>query len=106
MNMKNNVIGWLEFDTINEASVFISQINSHLGLPTMDGKTLTWAIPTCLQDGYSPTATTENWYVIIKEEIMDCLTQEQKDSIIPSLPVDWYACGTPIPSPSGSTENI
>jgi len=103
---KSKLNGWIEFGGQDEANVLIDQINECMGFPTPDGITISWANPNCMANGYFPTATTENWYVIIKEEIMDCLTQEQKDSIIPSLPVDWYACGTPIPSPSGSTENI
>ncbi len=98
-------IGWLQFGDESEANIFISQINTCKGFPTPDGKTETWDEPSCLADGYFPTATTENWYVIIKEEIHDCLTPEQEAEIITSLPMDWYSCGELPPSPSGSTEN-
>lgn len=105
METKSQLRGWIEFGGEDEANVLIDQINECMGFPTPDGKTKTWALPNCLADGYYPTATTENWYVIVKDEILGCLTQEQKDSIIPSLPAGWFACGTPEPSPSGDTQN-
>jgi hypothetical protein len=98
-------LGWLEYPTENEANELIGQINLCMGFPTPDGKTETWAFPTCLSDGYYPTATTTNYYVIIKSEIEECLTSTQIGQIIPSLPSDWVVCGTPEPTPSGSTEN-
>jgi len=97
--------GWLQFGDESEASIFVSQINNCMGFPTPDGRTITWADPFCLADGYFPTATTENWYVIVKDEISNCLTPEQEAAVISSLPTDWVACGTPAPSPSGDTEN-
>lgn len=98
-------IGWLQFGDEAEANIFISQINTCKGYPTPDGKTQTWALPSCLANGYYPTATTENWYVIIKEEIHDCLTPEQEAAVISDLPTGWITCGTPEPSPSGDTQN-
>lgn len=94
-------LGWLEYTTESEANDFISQINTCKGYPTPDGRTITWAEPFCLADGYYPTATTENWYVIVKEEIHECLTPEQEASVISELPLSWIPCGTPA---SGSTE--
>lgn len=99
---KNEMIGWLEFDTVNEASVVVSQINAHLGLPTPDSKTLTWCIPSCMSDDYYPNGTIQKWYVIIKGECYDCLTQEQKDNIITTL---TYTIPCGMPAPSGDTEN-
>ena len=97
--------GWLQFGDESEAKIFISQIDNCMGFPTPDGKTQTWAYPSCLANGYYPTATTENWYVIVKEEIEGCMTPEQISQIITELPMDWYECGTPVPSPSGDTQN-
>ena len=105
MEEKLIYIGWIGYDTKEDADNLITQINICKGFPTPDGKTLTWTIPSCLSNGYYPTATTQNYYVIIKDEIMECLSQEQKDSIIFSLPENYITCGTPIPTPSGSTEN-
>ena len=103
--MSHGLLGWLEFGDESEANLFVSQIDSCMGFPTPDGKTETWAYPACLANGYYPTATTENWYVIVKDEIEGCMTPEQISQIILELPLDWYECGTPVPSPSGSTMN-
>ena len=100
---QNRLLGWLGYTTETEAETTIQQINNCLGFPTEDGKTLTWTNPYCIQNGYSPTATTQNYYVIIKNQCFDCLTEEQK-SEIKDLPVGWYDCGTTSPI-TGSTEN-
>lgn len=100
----NSIKGWIGYNTHQEAITLVNKIDICLGLPTYDGKTSTWAIPNCLQDGYSPTATTQNYFVIIKDECYDCLTEEEKGQIIIDLPYS-ISCGTPIPSPSGTTEN-
>lgn len=97
--------GWIQLSNETEANDLINTINSCMGFPTPDGKTETWAIPFCLQDGYSPTATTESYFVIVKDQIKSCLTTEQWDSQITELPLGWVDCGTPEPTPSGSTEN-
>ena len=102
--MAHGTLGWLQFGDEAEANIFISQINGCMGFPTPDGKTQTWSEPSCLADGYYPTATTENWYVIVKDEIEGCMTPEQISQIITQLP-DWIECGTPEPNPSGTTEN-
>lgn len=94
--------GWIQLSNETEANDLISQINTCMGFPTPDGKTQTWTTPFCMQDGYSPTATTESYFIIIKTEIVGCLTQEQIDSAIPTLPDGWVFCGSVI---SGSTEN-
>jgi len=101
----NNMRGWLQYNTHQEAITTVNKIDICLGLPTYDGGTKTWTIPTCLQDGYSPTATTQNYFVVIRDECYDCLTAEEKSQIISSLPAQWYNCGTPAPTPSGTTEN-
>lgn len=97
--------GWIQLSNETEANDLITTINSCMGFPTPDGKTQTWAIPFCLQDGYSPTATTESYFVIVKEQIKGCLTQEQWDSQITELPSGWVSCGTPEPPITGTTEN-
>ena len=97
--------GWIQLSNETEANDLITKINTCMGLPTPDGKTKTWSIPFCLQDGYSPTATTESYFVIVKDQIKDCLTQQEWDSQITELPIGWVDCGTPEPIPSGSTEN-
>lgn len=97
-------LGWLRYTTELEANTLIQQINSCLGFPTADGRTITWALPSCLQNDYSPYETDSAWFVIIKGECYDCLTQEQKDSVLPILPFN-IVCGTPAPSPSGDTQN-
>ena len=101
---KSLVLGWLKSNTEAEANLLVQQINGCLGLPTDDGLTLTWAIPSCLQNDYEGSETESGWFVIIKGECYDCLTQEQKDAILPSLPYN-IACGTPQPPISGSTGN-
>ena len=98
--------GWLRYETENEANELIEKINECKGFPTPDGRTTTWSIPLCFQYGYSPNETDINWYVIVKEEIKDCLTQEEWDSQITSVPDGWVKCGTPEPPITGSTENI
>ena len=104
MEKQTQFLGWLRFNLVVEANIFIGQINSHLGFPTPDGKTLTWDIPSCFQNDYSPNDTDQGWFVVIKNECYGALTQEQKDSIITELPFS-IACGTPEPSPSGDTMN-
>ncbi len=104
--MENSlVLGWLKSNTETEANLLVQQINGCLGLPTPDGLTLTWAIPSCYQNDYEGSETESGWFVIIKGECYDCLTQEQKDAILSSLPYD-IACGTPAPPISGDTINI
>ena len=105
MAQKFGHTGWIQLSNETEANDLISQINSCMGFPTPDGKTQTWGEPFCLQNGYSPTATTESFFVMIKDDIHDCLTTEQWDSQITKLPIGWVVCGTPEPTPSGSTEN-
>ena len=93
-------LGFLQFANTTEANAVISQIDTCMGFP--NGKTTTWQTPFCMQDGYSPTATTESYFITIRTEIVGCLTQEQIDSAIPTLPEGWVSCGSII---SGSTEN-
>ena len=104
--MAHGTLGWLQFGDEAEANIFISQINGCMGFPTPDGKTQTWSEPSCLANGYYPTATTENWYVIVKDEIEGCMTPEQISQIITQLPIGWIECGTPEPNPSGDTQNF
>lgn len=101
---KSLILGWLKSSTENEANLLVSQINECLGIPRPNCETLTWDIPTCLQNDYSPYDTENGWFVVIMDECYDCLTQEQKDQILTSLPYE-ISCGTPEPNPSGSTEN-
>ena len=98
------MVKYLEFNTEEEANNLISHIDECMGFPTPDGKTKTWAHPACFQNDYSPNETEVRYYVVVKEQIKDCLTQEQWDSQV-FFPDGWVKCGTPEPSPSGSTEN-
>jgi len=104
MALKSKLLGWIEYSSEDEGKALISQIDNCMGFPTPDGKTKTWAKPCCMSNGFYPTATTQSWFVIVKEEIVGCLTQEQKDSIKTYLPEDWYDCGM-TPPPSGLTYN-
>jgi hypothetical protein len=97
-------LGWLKYTTESEANNLISSINTCLGFPTPDGKTTTWAVPSCLQNDYEGSETESGWFVIIKDECYDCLSQAEKDEVINTLPY-YIACGTPSPNPSGDTEN-
>jgi hypothetical protein len=97
-------LGWLKYTTETESNTLIQEINTCLGFPTADGKTLTWSEPSCLQNDYEGSQTESGWFVIIKDECYDCLSQEQKDNMITELPY-YIACGTPMPNPSGDTEN-
>ena len=54
---KNTLLGWLKSNTEAEANLLVQQINGCLGLPTPDGLTLTWAIPSCLQNDYEGSET-------------------------------------------------
>ena len=103
MAHENSHLGWLKYTTEEQANLLVQQINGCLGLPTEDGRTLTWYIPRCLQNDYSPNETESGYFVIIKDECYDCLTQPQKDAIISTLPYT-ISCGTPLPI-TGSTEN-
>ena len=104
METKSQLTGWIRFNTYDAAETLVEQINSCLGFPTPDGKTQTWAIPSCLQNDYSPNDTDQGYFVIIKDECVGCLTDEQKAEVIETLPFN-IACGTPEPSPSGDTMN-
>ena len=97
-------LGWLKYTTEVEADNLIGSIITCLGFPTPDGKTLTWSFPSCLQNDYEGSETESGWFVIIKDECYDCLSQAEKDAVINTLPYN-IACGTPAPSPSGDTEN-
>lgn len=99
------MVKYLEFNTEEEANNLISHIDECMGFPK--GRTQTWAYPACFQNDYSPNETEVRYYVVVKEEIKDCLTQEQWDSQV-FFPEDWVVCGTPsdiIDLTSGSTEN-
>lgn len=91
---------WLQFANETEANDVISTINTCMGYPTPDGKTTTWGTPLCYQDGYSPTATTESFFVIVREEIQQCLTQEQWDGRLHDIPTGWVPCGDEKPDNS------
>jgi len=104
MAHENGHIGWIEYSTETEANDLIGRINTCLGLPTPDGKTITWALPVCYQNDYEGIETESGWFVIIHHEVYDCLTQAEKDVIITTLPYD-ISCGTPQPI-TGNTENI
>jgi len=104
MAHENGHLGWLKYTTETEANELISQIDTCLGFPTADGKTITWAIPNCFQNDYSPNETESGYFVIIKDECYDCLTEQQKTEVISTLPYT-IGCGTPEPSPSGDTQN-
>jgi hypothetical protein len=104
MNTKLEDIAWFKYDTENEANELVDKVNLCKGWPS--GVTKTWAIPFCLQDDYSPNETTKNWFVICRDEIRNCFTEEEWEQKITSLPDGWVKCGTPEPpSPSGTTEN-
>jgi len=96
-------LGFLQFANTTEANAVISQIDTCMGFP--NGKTTTWQTPFCMQDGYSPTATTESYFITIMDEISECLTPEQTQVMIPTLPDGWVSCGVVNPDISGSTEN-
>lgn len=103
MSHESGHLGWLKYNTETEADTLISSINTCLGLPTPDGKTTTWAIPSCYQNDYEGSETENGWFVVIKGECYDCLSQDEKDAVIATLPYD-IVCGTPAPI-SGSTGN-
>jgi len=96
MSLKALQLGYLDFSTENEALVFNQQIDTCMGFPTPDGRTLTWADIKCMEDGIST-----HYLIIITDEIIDCLTEEQKNNII-QIQDSWFNCG----SITGSTENI
>jgi len=90
---------YIQHATEQDAQDLIDTIDVCKGWPS--GGTETWAFPLCFQDGYSPTATTESYFVIVNSEVQDCLTQDQWDSRV-SLPDGWVKCGTEAPI-SGTT---
>ncbi len=88
----NNLTGWLQHASYDDAEAVIDGINVCKGWPDPSTGTETWGYPTCYQNGYSPSATTESYFVMVKDEIKDCLTQEQWDSQV-QIPEGWVECG-------------
>ena len=100
MSSESGYIGWLKYNTKEDADTFIGTINNCLGFPTPDGRTTTWAKPQCYQNDYEGSQTESGWFVVIRNECYDCLTQTEKDNVIDPLPYD-IPCGlSPI---SGTT---
>lgn len=95
MTLRAQQLGWLDFPSDYDAEVFNSEIDTCMGFPTADGQTLTWADTRCMFDGSS-----YHYLIIITDEITNCLTQEQKDSII-QIQENWIDCF----NISGTTEN-
>lgn len=94
------------FNTTTEANTFVSQINECKGFPTPDGQTITWQetpLELCrfAQDGSSLFL---GYAIIVKDEILDCMTEIQKTEILtPEANIEL--CSYIPPIPSGSTIN-
>jgi hypothetical protein len=94
------------FNTELEAMTFVSQINTCKGFPTENGETLTWQeIPYQLcRFGSDNSSLFLGYAIVVKDEILDCMTTEQKTEIlIPESNVNL--CSYVPPIPSGSTIN-
>lgn len=90
-----------------DAKNIISQINNCKGFPTPDGLTQTWMIEPqniCEFNFENNTKQQIGYGVIIKDEIMDCLTTEQKAEII-TLSGNIQLCSYIPIIPSGTTIN-
>jgi len=94
------------FNTQAEAMTFVSQINTCKGFPTQDGETLTWQeVPYELcRFGNDSSSLFLGYAITVKDEIIDCMTQEQISEILtPESNVDL--CSYVPPIPSGTTIN-
>lgn len=94
------------FNTQTEASTFVSQINECKGFPTQDGETITWQespYELC-RFGEDGSSLFIGYGIVVKNEIMDCMTPEQQTEILyPESNVNL--CSWIPPVPSGSTIN-
>lgn len=94
------------FNTTTEASTFVSQINQCKGFPTPDGQTLTWQetpFELC-RFGEDGSSLFLGYAIIVKDEILDCMTEIQKTEILtPEANIEL--CSYIPPNPSGSTIN-
>jgi hypothetical protein len=93
-----------EIDGIN----LISQINTCKGFPTQDGLTITWqngTNPVCEFNLDNGSKTQIGYGVIIGDEVYDCLTENQKQSII-TFQGNINLCSWNAPIVSGTTTNI
>lgn len=104
------ILGKMEYiiySTITPASQLISQINQCMGFPTADGLTQTWMVsPDAICEFNLETGekTQIGEGVIIKDEILSCLTDTQKQEII-SLQGNINLCSWEPPIVSGETQN-
>jgi hypothetical protein len=98
----NNIL----FNTEIEANNFVSQINSCKGFPTQDGQTLTWQespFELC-RFGEDGSSLFIGYGIIVKNEILDCMTPEQQSEILyPEYNINL--CSYVPPIPSGTTYN-
>lgn len=91
----------------SDAELLISQINSCKGFPTEDGLTLTWMTSSreiCEFNYETGSKISIGYGVIIEDEILDCLSQIQKDEII-TLSGNIQLCSYVPIIASGSTMN-
>jgi len=94
------------FNTQLEASSFVSQINECKGFPTEDGETLTWQLSPyeMCRFGEDGSSLFLGYGIVVKDEILNCMTLEQKTEILyPESNVNL--CSWIPPIPSGSTQN-
>jgi hypothetical protein len=94
------------FNTESEAMTFVSQINECKGFPTQDNETLTWQLSPyeLCRFGEDGSSLFLGYGIVVKDEILDCMTTEQKTEILtPESNVNL--CSYVPPIPSGSTIN-
>ncbi len=98
---------YIVYASSNSAEQLINEINQCKGWPSEDGFTLTWmANPNTICEFNLETGeqTQIGYGVVIKDEIIECLTEAQKLEII-TLEGNINLCSWIPPITSGSTEN-
>jgi hypothetical protein len=91
------------FNTINEANLFITQINKCKGFPTSDNETITWQETPYELCRFSEGGSSLflGYAVIVKNQILDCMTEIQKTEILtPEANIELCSYPTPSPTPT------
>ena len=93
------------FNTEAEAMSFVSQINTCKGFPTSDRTTLTWQETPYQLCRFDPSGSTLflGYAIIVDDEILDCMTTEQKGEILYPEANIQSCSWTPTPPISGTT---
>lgn len=98
---------YIVYNNLENGRSLISQIDSCKGFPTLDGLTQTWQLtpsPICEFNLETGEKTQIGYGIVIKDEILDCLTEVQKQEII-SLQGNINLCSWEPIIVSGDTAN-